>query len=649
MIRFYRLSNFEIVKKCLVLRCHLAAVSRYANPAGNFGYVELQWDRKFRNEVHRVVRLAGLSIVILRRFGYFVLFSMLLISAAHAAGTADSVFINGKIVTVDAGFSIAESVAVTNGTFSYVGSNDGIDEYIGPETAIIDLNGNTVVPGFIDSHAHMDREGLKFILPSMHGVRSIDDVLAVIKEEVRKSQPGEWIVTMPIGDYPYFADGSDSLAERRYPTRRDLDQVAPDNPVYIKGIWYYWSGKSPIVSIANSSALRLAGIDKDSVPPHDRIEIVEDPETGEPNGIFKETGSIGSVEYSLMQVAPKFSDAQRQEALKDSMRRYNAAGTTSVYEGHGLSPVVIRAFRELHEKGELTVRSHLVMSPTWDASPAVSLEKALGSWAEFASGQGLGDDVLRISGIHTSVGDSIQDDVRKNASANPGWAGYSVDSILPTMRGSLYDLFLASVRSDIRINAITYNHATLDEGLTALEMINEQLPVAERRTSFQHLSFVTDENIARMKTLGVVPVVVPGTTIWKNGLGRTIDLTDSDASTYVPLQKFVDNEIPFVFATDNVPVEPLKTIWGAVTRQDMETGQVIAPDQRISRESALRAFTINGAYLTFEEERKGSIEVGKLADLAVLSADLLTVPADEIYDIQVLRTVVGGATVHEVH
>ena len=577
------------------------------------------------------------------------LLAVLTVCRSVTAEEADAVFTNGKIITVDGEFSIAESVAISNGVFSFVGSDDEVREVIGPDTKVVDLEGKTVVPGFIDGHAHIDREGLKFILPSMHGVRSIDDVLSVIAEEVRKKKPGEWIVTMPIGDYPYFADGSDSLTERRYPTRWELDQVAPDNPVYIKGIWYYWSGKSPIVSIANSHALRLAGIDRDSVPPHDRIEIDKDPKTGEPTGIFKETGAIGSVEYSLMQVAPKFSLDQRRIALKDSMQRYNAAGTTSVYEGHGLSPVVIRAFKELYETDGLTVRSHLVMSPTWDASPGVGLEKALGSWAEYASGQGLGDDMLKISGIHVSVGDSVQDDVRKMSSANPGWAGYSVDSILPPERGSLNDLFMASATSGLRINAITYNDPTLNEGLAALEMIEEVLPVAGRRMSFQHLSFVTDENIARIKALGVVPVVVPGTTIWKNGLGRTSGLPGDEASTYVPLQKFVDNDIPFVFATDNVPIEPVKTMWGAVTRKDMATGQVIAADQRISREDALRAFTINGAYLTFEEDRKGSIEVGKLADLAVLSADLLSVPADEIYDIQVLRTVVGGSTVYEVH
>jgi len=580
---------------------------------------------------------------ILNAIHLFLIFAIS-ISDVFASGPADTVLINGNIVTVDAEFSIVQAIAITDGKFSAVGTNNDISDLAGPATDVIDLQGKTVVPGFIDGHAHMDREGLKHILPSMHGVRSIADVLDVIAEEVRNKEAGEWIVTMPIGDYPYFASGSALLAEQRYPTRWDLDQVAPDNPVYIKGIWYYWSGKTPIVSIANSYALRLAGITKDSVPPHAGIDIGKDRVSGEPNGIFRETGAIGTVEYSLMQVAPRFSYAQRLAALKDSMRRYNAAGTTSVYEGHGISPVVIRAYKELREKDELTVRSHLVLSPTWDAAPDVAIDRVLDNWAAYA-GQGLGDDMLRISGIHTTVGDSPQDDIRKKASSNPGWAGYSVDSILHNDRASLYDLVYASAKTGLRVNAITHNAATLDEYLSALEKVNEDIPIRDLRFVLQHLSFVSDENLARLRKLGIISVVVPGTTIWKNGLRRTMDLTDAEASTYVPLKSFLEHGVPFVFATDNVPIEPMKTLWGAITRKDLTTGQIVVEDQIISRADALRAFTINGAYLSFEEDKKGSIEVGKFADLAVLSADLLTVPADEVHDIQVLQTMVGGITV----
>jgi predicted amidohydrolase YtcJ len=241
----------------------------------------------------------------------------------------------------------------------------------------------------------------------------------------------------------------------------------------------------------------------------------------------------------------------------------------------------------------------------------------------------------------------VQDDIRKRASSNPGWAGYSVDSILSPDRGSLHDLLLAAARTGLRVNAITHNAATLETYLALIEKVNAEIPVGDRRWVLQHLSFVSDDHLARLKELGIISVIVPGTTIWNNGLRRTKDLPAAEAKTYVPLRSFVEQGVAFAFATDNVPIEPMKTLWGAITRKDAATGAVVVPDQVISRADALRAFTINGAYLTFEEDTKGSIEVGKFADLAVLSADLLTVPADDIRDIRVLMTVVGKVTVYQ--
>jgi predicted amidohydrolase YtcJ len=565
---------------------------------------------------------------------------------AFGSDVADAVFLNGKIITVDDQFSIVEAMAVSDDRFIAVGTNEAMDGFTGPETEVIDLKGRTVVPGFIDGHAHMDREGLKFILPSMDGVRSIDDILDVIEKEVKRKKPGEWIVTMPIGDYPKFAGGSELLAEGRYPTRWDLDRVAPDNPVYIKGIWFWWTGIPPIVSIANSYALRLAGITKDTVPPHAGIEIVVDKESGEPNGIFRETGTIGTLEYSLMYAAPRFSHEQRVAGLKDSMRRYNAAGTTSIYEGHGISPVIIRAYEQLHQIDELTVRSHLVMSPTWDVAPGSDIDKTVGDWARYTRGRGVGDDILRVSGIHAVAGNSLQNDIRRKASTNPGWAGYSTDSMLRQQRGSLTDLLLAATSAGLHVNAITHTAELLEEYLVALEDVDEQVSIRDRRFVLQHLSFVSEDHQNRIKALGILPTFLPGKTMWNTGLKRTKGVDEATVNTFLPLRSLTDKGIRFAFATDNVPIDPLHTLGAAITRKDGASGKVIAPDQIISRENALRAFTINAAALSFDERSKGSIEVGKLADLAVLSADYLTVPADEIRHIDVLMTVVGGEIVY---
>ncbi|MDP7236274.1 MAG: amidohydrolase family protein [Candidatus Latescibacteria bacterium] len=340
--------------------------------------------------------------------------------SAQTSDFYDKILVNGHIITVDKSFRIAEAVAIRDGRFIAIGSNKAIESLADPNVEVIDLKGRTVVPGFIDGHAHMDREGLKFILPSLDGVRSIDDILEVIKQEVEKKKPGEWIATMPIGDYPNYPGGSDRLKEKRYPTRWDLDRVAPDNPVYIKGIWFYWSGKPPIVSIANSYALKLAGITRDTQGLHPGMTIVKEPESGEPNGIFEELGTIGTIEYSLMKIVPRFSHEQRVAALEYSMHQYNAAGTTSIYEGHGLAPAVIRAYKELWENKEMSVRSHLTVSPAWDAVPGAHPEMVLRDWAIYAGGRGLGDDMLKISGIYTAVGSSLQDNIRRKDSPYPG-------------------------------------------------------------------------------------------------------------------------------------------------------------------------------------------------------------------------------------
>jgi len=216
-----------------------------------------------------------------------------------AAQTADVVLVGGKIVTVDKDFAVAEAVAIRNGKFAHVGTSDQVRALIGPDTNVIDLEGKTVVPGFIDAHAHIDREGLKFLHPSLTGARSIANILEVVRAEVAKTEPGEWIVTMPIGDYPFYfdAESAEFLADGRFPNRWDLDGVAPENPVYIRAGWHYWRSTAPLVSVANSQALALTGVTRDTEAPHESIEIVRDT-SGEPTGVFLERGGFGTTVLS---------------------------------------------------------------------------------------------------------------------------------------------------------------------------------------------------------------------------------------------------------------------------------------------------------------------------------------------------------------
>jgi len=236
--------------------------------------------------------------------------------------TASLILRGGKVVTVDAQDRIASAFAVCDGRFVAVGSDAEISALAGEGTRIIEAQGRAVVPGLIDGHAHMDREGLKaLIYPSLGGCASIADICDRIADLVRAARPGDWIVTMPVGDPPNFFGVPDCLAEKRYPDRWDLDRVAPDNPVYIKSIWGPWRHVLPLVSIANTKALEAAGITADTPPPGPSVTIGRDPASGEPTGIFYEDTLYPLVELTLMRAAGGFSAYDRVRGLRESMRQ----------------------------------------------------------------------------------------------------------------------------------------------------------------------------------------------------------------------------------------------------------------------------------------------------------------------------------------
>ena len=307
-----------------------------------------------------------------------------------------------------------------------------------------------------------------------------------------------------------------------------------------------------------------------------------------------------------------------------------------------LATVVLSAYKELWDRGEMTVRSTLVVSPAWGAAPGEAIDDVLRDWATYAGGRGVGDDMLKLSGIYAEVGRSPQSEIRARERPYPGWAGYGVDQNLPPERGSLYDLVLAAANANLRPNGDADNLAGF---LQVFDRVNERLPIADKRFVLIHVDYATESQQERMKELGVVPTIIT-TRLWRDGSTRTAGVSAEQLDSYLPLRSYVEKDIPFVLVTDNIPINPLHALWAVVARKDADTGEVITPDQRISREDALRALTINAAYLSFDEDKKGSIELGKLADLVVLSDDLFAVPEDQIREIEVVMTMVDGKVVY---
>ncbi len=553
------------------------------------------------------------------------------------SGNADTILHNGKVITVDRHDSLQQAIAIRGDRILGVGSDSDVMALTGPNTRQIDLRGHSVIPGIVDIHAHLDREGLKSIYPTLQGLRSIEDILKRVEKLASEAKPGEWVVTMPIGDPPNYADMPQSLTEGRFPDRWDLDKASPDNPVYIKGIWTPWN-VPPSVSIANSAALQRAGIDRDTISPDSSVTIEKD-QNGDPTGVFIDTGRYPSVEFTLMKAVPRFTPTQRFAALKESMSLYNSVGTTGSYEGHGVAPEVMQAYKTAWDAGEMTVRANLTVSPNWQSVEQAA--KEMESWGHSFSGPGFGDDFLRVSGYFIQYGGNrYTAEARSALLPFTGWAGFIQSYHSP-------DFFTQTVKLaaqyNLRVNTLV--RETLEEVLNVFEEINREMPLNGRRWTLAHVLQTTDEQLERIKNLGLLVETIPLTELWLRGAPY---LGDPDlASGAVAHRRYLEQGVDFSFGTDNKPYNPFATLWATVARQERVTGQTLGPDQCLTRLEALRAFTVGGSRFSFDESKRGSLEPGKLADLAVLTNDLLCMAEEDIPELGSKLTMVGGNIVHQ--
>ena len=553
------------------------------------------------------------------------------------AGAADCVLHNGKVLTVDAQDSILEAVAIQGNRIVAVGKDSEVLPLAGPGARTIDLRGRTVIPGIVDIHAHMDREGLKTIYPSLEGLRSIGEIKERIRGLAADKAPGEWVVTMPIGDPPNYADMPQSLAEGRFPNRHDLDEAAPDNPVYIKGIWTPWN-IPPAVSIANSAALALAGINRHTASPDSSVTIEVDSD-GEPTGVFVDTGRYPSVEFTLMRQAPRFTAQQRLDALKESMRLYNSVGATGTYEGHGVAPETLQAYKAAWDDGAMTVRANLTVSPHWQSVADAARE--MGSWGHSFSGPGFGDEHLRVSGYFIQYGGNrYTAEARSSLLPYTGWAGFIQSYHSPEF---FAEAVMLAARNNIRVNTLV--REPLEEVLQVFEDVDREIPLRGRRWTLAHVLQTTDQQLERIRDMGLLVETIPLTELWLRG-SPYLDNPEL-AETAVAHRRYLEMGVDFSFGTDNKPYNPFATLWAAVARRERVTDRVLGPGQRLSRLEALRAFTQGGARYSFDEGERGSIEPGKLADLAVLTHDLLEMPEGEIPEVRSVLTMLGGRIVHQ--
>jgi predicted amidohydrolase YtcJ len=549
---------------------------------------------------------------------------------------ADWILDNGRILTFDRRRPRAAALAVAGGRITAVGDRADVRPWRDRRTQVVDLHGATVLPGLVDAHAHLDREGLKSLHPSLARCRSIGDIQMLVRRHAARTPADRWIVTMPVGSPPFYQDAPTGLAEKRWPTRADLDAAAPDHPVYIRGIWGYWN-RPPVYSVANSRALARAGVTRDTAPPPG-VEIVKDA-AGEPTGVFVEHNAIQVLEFTLMREVPRFTHADRLRALADSQRAYAARGVTAVYEGHGIAPEVLAVYREARERGTLRLRATLAVSPTWQGP--VEAAARLPDLAAWASGRGLGDDRLRVCGICLHYGgDPGVARILHEAQPYTGWAGF-VESA--NTREAYAQQATLAARLDLRVNTLVTR--CLPEVLEVWEDVARRHPIHHLRWVLVHLNAATAAQLVRIRRLGAVVTTNPISYLYRSA-GDEVARLGGAADQLLPHRSLSRHRIPFGIATDNKPADPWVAFAAVVARRDMRTGTVVGPSERLTRGQALAALTTGGAAVTLSERERGRLAPGWCADLAVLAHDPLTAPLEELIGQTVRLTMVGGEIVH---
>ncbi|MDA4123586.1 MAG: amidohydrolase [Thaumarchaeota archaeon] len=532
---------------------------------------------------------------------------------------ADTVIFNGRIATQDSRRSFATAVAVKNGRFIAVGDNSEALDYKGPETKIIDVKGRTVVPGLSDSHTHFIREGLNYNLElRWDGLRSLAEAMRRFREQAQRTPASQWVRV--IGGWSEF-----HFEERRVPSPEELTLAAPSTPAFITH--YYHD------AILNRAALEAIGYGKDTPAPIGG-EIQRDGE-GNPTGLLI-ARSNALIIYSNLAKAPKLGYADQVNSTLQYMRELNRLGLTSVIDGGGGSqfyPQDYSVIGELARNGQLTVRTAYNLMPQRAGHELEDFEL----WSKMTK-PGEGDDFYRMNGAGESLVASAAD-FENFMEPRP--------VLPPTMEKELGDVASLLVKNRWPFQL----HATYDESISrfldVFEEVNDKTPFAGLRWFFVHAETISDRNIERVRKLG-------------GGIGvqdRMAFQGEHFMERYgeemtrrsPPVARMIEMGIPVGGGSDATRVsryDPWVVIYWLVTGKTVGGTQLYPSANRLSRMEALRLITANNAWFSNEESKKGSIEVGKLADLAVLSLDYFEVPEEEIKDIESMLTVVGGKAVY---
>jgi predicted amidohydrolase YtcJ len=511
---------------------------------------------------------------------------------------ADLILTNANIITMDPACPTAELVAIKGNKILLVAGSDRLGEVRGVKSKIIDCQGNTVAPGFNDAHCHIFSflRKLRSLDLSPSSVSSIADIKAAIHRQAQGLPPGNWISG---SDYNEFY-----LAEKRHPNRRDLDKAAPDHPVVL-------AHRSLHACVLNSLALSLAGITRETPEPAGAI-IERELSTGEPSGLLLEM--LG---YIREKVLPPLSEDELAEGMTLANQHYLSMGITSVQEASASNDYARwQTLKRFKESGELKSRVSMMFG-----------FEALSQFQEAALAPGSGDEQLQLGGAKFLLNETT--------------------GILQPPQEELNRQALAAHRAGFQLAIHCVEPGTVAAAITALEYIASRSSLAGRRHRLEHCSECPPQLLERLRKLEAMVVTQPPF-IYYSGERYLATIPAERQRWLYRIKSLLDAGLMVAASSDSPVVtdNPLVGIYAAVTRR-AQSGQELLPGEAVSAEKALAMYTTSAACASFEEDIKGAIAPGKLADLVVLSADPLKSPPEQLKDIRVEMTIVDGRVVWE--
>ncbi|HEY0322245.1 MAG TPA: amidohydrolase [Pyrinomonadaceae bacterium] len=545
-----------------------------------------------------------------------------LVSSESRQAPADLVLKNGNIYTVSERQPRAEAVAIRGDRIIFAGSNADVKKYEGKATRIIDLGGKTVVPGMTDAHYHLLGVGQREVTLNLEGTRSLEDFLARVRERVSQAQPGAWVTGR--GWIETF------WKPPTFPTKQDLDRIAPANPVFLQRA----DGHG---AVANSAALKIAGITKSTPNPFGG-EILKDKATGEPTGML-----LDAAKELVTKHIPALTEADNERATVLGVERSIRLGWTQIQDAGGSYADVAR-LKKLYAEGKIKLRIYkAVYGPGTNADKLLSEGSTVGAF----------NDRFTLRTIKVVFDGALGS--RGAALLAPYADAPDTSGFLTTKEEDIQPMLEAALRSGIQVETHAIgdraNRRILDLYEKALAAVPPaQRKIREPRWRVEHAQIVNPVDIPRFAQLGIIPSMQPSHAISdlffapsRLGLKRL-------EGAYA-WQSFIKSGSIIPGGSD-APVErgePMIEFYAATARKSLkgESGEGWHPEQAVSREQALKMFTLWPAFAAFEEKLRGSIEPGKLADLTILSADIMKIPEPEILQTRCMMTIIGGEIVYD--